>query len=259
MSTADKLRALKEKRSTLAAAAGAKKIDSTPTTVKEEKTKEVCEFCGKEFSNLGSHTKKCKDNPDNQREPQQSVQPPSQPAFDVEKFFDKFKDVMVTPDQLMSILKTESEMHDKYHEKLDKLIADRSSMKTDAPVIDLSSFTGSVTELIDAIKQSRNSTNEESIDVINTLRDELKSRSNDLSIKEQEIRELIERVASSPTKIPSELAVLITSMSRSWIELLPAIEQRWKNSPGYLKVVNRLKHDIETLMSFVPTAPVTRD
>jgi hypothetical protein len=40
------------------------------------KPKETCEFCGKEFSNIAVHIKKCKDNPDNVK------QAPPAPMFD---------------------------------------------------------------------------------------------------------------------------------------------------------------------------------
>jgi hypothetical protein len=191
-STSDKIRLLKEKKAAETASTAVGKPEKpTPTTTKEEPVKEECPFCGNSFADLNKHVKKCKDNPDATKSIT-TKQPPTAPAFDVTAFFDEFKKYVVTPEQLMTVLKEESDRAKADRDKLDEFIR---------------------------VRPEPTESSETMLTVVKALKD--------------------------------EVSVLIDAVARSWNELEEPAKQHWKVSTGYLKIIDRLEHDISALKTFI--------
>jgi len=268
MSASDKIKALKEKQAKEAAAktsgqtVAAVPVTPTqaPTTMKEEKAKEPCEFCGNEFSNLASHTKKCKDNPVNVVKIA-----PAAPAFDVKSFFDEFKKYVVTPDQLMATLKVEAEQAKADRDRLDAFMREH---QTPTPtMVGMDGVPEAIKDLVTIIKDQstkpvETKPNDEILMALKSLNTELQRKADAINVKEREmqlLRDTVETLKRGVTReMPPELTMLITSVSKSWMDLLEPIEKRWKDSTGYMKIIDRLKQDIGTLMSFAGIVPVDK-
>ena len=266
MSASDKIKALKEKQAKEAAAktsgqtVAAVPVTPTqaPTTMKEEKAKEPCEFCGNEFSNLASHTKKCKDNPVNVVKIA-----PAAPAFDVKSFFDEFKKYVVTPDQLMATLKVEAEQAKADRDRLDAFMREH---QTPTPtMVGMDGVPEAIKDLVTIIKEQtikpvETKSSDEMLMALKSLTTELQRKADAINVKEREmqlLRDTVETLKRGVTReMPPELTMLITSVSKSWMDLLEPIERRWKDSTGYMKIIDRLKQDIGTLMSFAGIVPV---
>lgn len=265
MSAADKIRALKEQAAKAATTkSDVKPITPQPTTVKEEKAKEQCEFCGNEFTNVASHVKKCKDNPVNATK----VVPiaPVAPAIDIKSLFDEMKKYVVTPDQLMLVLKEESDRAKVDRDRLDTFIREH---QTPTPTtVDMNGVPEAIKDLVMIIKEQATKpieakSSDEMLIALKSLNTELQRKDDMIHNKEHEMQILagtVETLKRGVTReMPPELAVLITSVSSSWMDLLKPIEQRWKESTGYMKVIERLKRDIQALMAFVTVVPTKRD
>ena len=271
MSASDKIKALKEKQAKEAAAktsgqtVAAVPVTPTqaPTTMKEEKAKEPCEFCGNEFSNLASHTKKCKDNPVNVVKIAPAA--PAAPAFDVKSFFDEFKKYVVTPDQLMVTLKVEAEQAKADRDRLDAFMREH---QTPTPtMVGMDGVPEAIKDLVTIIKDQstkpvETKPNDEILMALKSLNTELQRKADAINVKEREmqlLRDTVETLKRGVTReMPPELTMLITSVSKSWMDLLEPIEKRWKDSTGYMKIIDRLKQDIGTLMSFAGIVPVDK-
>jgi len=264
MSASDKIKALQAKAAEAEAMKTSGQVkpssSSTPTTMKEEKAKESCEFCGNDFSNLATHIKKCKDNPANQ-----TKAAPAAPAFDVKSFFDEFKKYVVTPDQLMATLKAEAEQAKADRDRLDAFMREH---QTPTPtMVGMDGVPEAIKDLVTIIKDQstkpvETKPNDEILIALKSLNTELQRKADAINNKEHEmqlLRDTIETLKRGVTReMPPELTMLITSVSKSWMDLLEPIERRWKDSTGYMKIIGRLKQDIGTLMSFVGIVPISK-